>query len=622
MQTLILLFTTLAALTPADGPDRGESAMLLGGRAKPIKALVAWQLPGDMCRLEVLNAKGKALKTVTLGGKGKPKAPAFKRKALLTNKAVKKLFKEHDLKERKASRQAPARKVLASVMYRKNRVALDLVTASGRKQVAAYKDTDAVELQFYYIGAPTVLAVVGTIIDDAGQRSGEARIVKLSGGLKSLSDKQFAAALYEEAKAAMGADRYASARPLLKRALKAHKTAEGRYLATVCLARLGQWKAARDQLNVLRKDRGKSSQKYHRKAKKDPVVREALLRGVNLNRSSDYKFKAAKSFEGTSVWVKIKDADGNNIAVFKPTNGNTYHRGEVFTYQMSKLLGTEDMYPVTFLHTLDDRGCRKLVTALKKVKYKGMKEKNRKKLIRRCAKGGLEGAVKEWVRDFQFFGAIGKVKKLKRHHAYSLLLSKKARPRPGKKIKAKTVTRLYKPDHCKKATYLGKIDEPRMGRELSDMLVMDVLNGNEDRFPGANLEFQSLEGGKETKKCVFDFGPSRLFSLDNGATFKGTRSNAFVAFTKDLNVSRFSRKTFHRLKSLKHFLDDKRAAPGYLAGWDIATRAELWKFLALDKGDSHKRRKHPWKLFETNLRNVIKHMRRHTKNKNAWFKVR
>ena len=93
-------------------------------------------------------------------------------------------------------------------------------------------------------------------------------------------------------------------------------------------------------------------------------------------------------------------------------------------------------------------------------------------------------------------------------------------------------------------------------------------------------------------------------------------------FTKNLKVSRFSRKTFQRLEALKHFLDDKRDAPGYLAGWGITTRAELWKFLALDKGDSHKRRKQPWKLFETNLRNVIKHMRRYTKNKNAWFKVR
>ena len=315
-------------------------------------------------------------------------------------------------------------------------------------------------------------------------------------------------------------EQYAPALPRLRQWVARTHSEEATYLACLVFAYLQLWEESAGYLKELRGLTSESGKAFARQAWATPVVREAWLRGLDINGDDSITFKANKGFEGTSVWVKVKDASGKTIASFKPSNSNTYHRGEAFTYQMGKLLGIEELYPVTFVYELDAAGCEKFVAALKDVSYKGFKEKNRKKLIDMCRKGGIEGAVKEWVPDFVFFGAIGTVARLQKHSVYSYLQRQNARPEAGKTMSVSQTTHIYKPDQCKEATYVGTMDVAQLARDLSDVLVVDVLNANEDRFPGANIEFKSIHGAKAVKECTFDFGESRLFSLDNGATFK------------------------------------------------------------------------------------------------------
>jgi len=598
-------------------------AVVLGMTSSPFKALVALKNGPDKYTLRVVGEKGKVLGQEVLAFDEKSKAPEFESSALKRLEKAVELTSSHKLSRAEAG-DIPSHGLGIVTLQKKKRISVMLVTSAGESAMLTLRRKAKWELKAYFDRKGKGVLLVGWVdkegTGDPAKRIGILEVKALPGKLKKLTDKRVSSLLVSEAELLVDLASYDKATSKLQLAFSRHTSPQGLFLATVAYAYGQQWKTSCKYGRKLRDFGTNKATELHEKLPEFPLVREARLRRLGINGSKKFKFKASKGFEGTSVWVKIKDADGKNIAIFKPTNGNTYDRGEVFTYQMAKILGIEQMYPVTILHTLDKTGCKKFSDALDKVAYKGMKERNRKKLMKKCRKGRLEGAVKEWVLDFQFFQAIGKTERLKKHSLYKHLTYKGTRPTAGKYVEAKTVTRLYKPDRCKRATYRGKLDRAQLARDLSDLMILDVLNANEDRFPGANIDFKSLGKAKETKECVFDFGESRLFSLDNGATFKGTYSNAFVDFTKRLKVSRFRKETFRRLVDIDRFVKGKRSAPDCLATWGIKKVKDLSRFVALDKGDSHKRRKEPFKLFTSNLRAVLKHMRKYKKNKNAWFK--
>ena len=82
----------------------------------------------------------------------------------------------------------------------------------------------------------------------------------------------------------------------------------------------------------------------------------------------------------------------------------------------------------------------------------------------------------------------------------------------------------------------------------------------------------------------------------------------------------FKRDTFNRLEAIQKFSKGEGPLPRFVAEQGIRTVEELSRFLALDKGDSHPRRKKPFDLFAANLNNVLKYMRKYDKDPFAWFK--
>jgi hypothetical protein len=595
--------------------DPFDEAALLGWSASPPRMLVAEHNSPTRITLRVLHADGATAKLEIVDFAEPGDAPEFSASALRKWDRAKALMQSLDMSRGRSSDLDAERRGLFHTRYQGRTIRYLLTTPTGTQQVLEH-DLDAVPILYpYFPPGCHCFALVGRleVPDSPAQGVVVVRPLKKA---KSLSEKELALIGAEDARNRVANDRLAEAGALLHLALQRKSLPELLYLAAIVDGYLGEWDGARTKLAqaIL------ADPEYADRAEHEPLLREARLRGLDLNDDPKLQFKASKGYEGTSVWVKVKDASGRNIAIFKPTNGNTYARGEIFTYQMAKLLGTEKMYPVTMLHTLNKTGCDKFIAALEKVEYKGMKERNRTALMKRCARGQLEGAVKEWVVDFQFFQAIGTSDKLKKHRVFEFLNSRGARPPAKETIKARTVTKYYKPDNCKRGTYKGTLELGQLARDVSDLLIMDVLNANEDRFPGANVDFKSLGKAKEVSECVFDFGPSRLFSLDNGATFKGTYSNGYVDFTKRLKPTRFVRRTYDRLKALEAFINGKAPRPRFIAHFGIETVADLSKYVALDKGDSHKRRKEPFKLFTANLRSVLERLDRFADQERAWFK--
>lgn len=602
----------LAQLAPDEPFDE---AALIGYCQSPVRVLVAERNSTTRVTLRVIGPKGKTLQKEVVDFPQPGDAPEFEATALRKWDKARALMTELKLTRGRSSSVAARRRGLLHTRFDGGKLLYLLTTAKGMEMVLEHAlDVEPVLYPYFTPGDQLFLLVGRLDIPDKPAKG--VVLVRSLAGLKPMSDKKIALALTEDARNRVAHDRYADAANLLETALKRKVLPEIQYTAALVKAYRGKWHDARNGLaKAVQADAA-----WQAKANHEPLFREARLRGFDINGDSALTFKASKGYEGTSVWVKVKDGNGKNIAIFKPTNGNTYHRGEVFTYQMAKVLGIEQMYPVTMLHQLDDQGCEKFVAALEKVKYKGMKERNRVRLIKKCRKGALEGAVKEWVAGFQFFQAIGTSEKMKKHKVFSYLRHRYRQPPKGKTVKAKTVTKYYKPDHCRRGTYKGTLDLAQLARDVSDLLIMDVLNANEDRFPGANIDFKSLGESKEVSDCVFDFGPSRLFSLDNGATFKGTYSNGYVDFTKRLKPTRFVRRTYERLKALDQFIKGKAPRPRFVAHFGIKSVKDLSRYLALDKGDSHKRRKEPFKLFTTNLTSVLKRLDRFADEDRAWFK--
>jgi hypothetical protein len=600
------------------------SALVLAVASSPMRALVALKHSGSRFTVALRFAEGAAAPPVSLDFPDEKTRPEFAADKLLAMDKVAALVEQHGLRTVEPAALASHGKALLARKHTGRETVLTIVTSAGEQELSRYPEAARLSVQAWYDPAASGVAVAGAVDPDGDgpePATGFYRVLSFQPEFKKLEGEQVAAIGLEEASWLVVHGRAGEAALPAALAVKAQESAEALHLASVSLAYAQDWKGSTKHLSRLRADKSEKARELVEETLRHPPVREAALRTLDLNGAKEISFKASKGYEGTSVWVKIKDARGENVAVFKPTNSNTYHRGEVFTYQMAKLLGTEALYPVSILHTLDKKGCKKLVAALEAVSYEKLpaKEARRKRLLQQCKKGTLEGAVKEWVPDFQFFQAVGTVERFKKTSIYKQLVATGPQPKAGEYFKTSTVTRLYKPDNCRKATYRASLERSQLAVDMSDLMVMDVLNANEDRFPGANVDFKSLGKGKETKPCDFDFGPSRLFSLDNGATFKGTYSNAFVDFTKRAPVSRFRRETWQRLSLLKAFLDGKQEAPFFVQDWGIGTKQELSCFLALDKGDDHKRRKEPFKLFEANLKAVLQHIAKYEKNKGAWF---
>jgi hypothetical protein len=599
----------------AEPDEPFDQAALLGWSKDPPLVLFAERNSAKRITLRLLNSKGKLVKRQTVDFAAADDAPAFEVAALRKWETARELMKANGMVRGRSHSLDPEREAVMHTRYIEADRVYYLTTTAGEEEVYRHGLTDKSALYPYYPPGGAQFALAGTVASHEGQ-TGVLVLRSLPAVAETLSDRKLVKIWSADASNRIAFGDYIEAGGLLKKALKLREDPKVQFRAALVDAYLMKWGAARDKLAALvQKDA-----KWADRAVHEPLLREARLRGIDINHDEALTFKASKGYEGTSVWVKVKDANGHNVAIFKPTNGNTYHRGEVFTYQMSKLLGIEKIYPVTTLQTLDKDGCQKFVSALEKVKYKGMKEKNRVRLIKKCRKGSLEGAVKEWVSGFQFFQAIGTSDKLKKHHVFSYLSKRYSQPPKNKTIKARTVTKYYKPDHCKRGTYKGTLDVAQLARDVSDLLIMDVLNANEDRFPGANIDFKTLGKSVESRKCVFDFGPSRLFSLDNGATFKGTYSNGYVDFTKRLKPTRFVRRTYQRLKAIDGFVKGEQSRPIFLGPFGIVEVKDLSRYLALDKGDSHKRRKNPFKLFTTNLRYVLERLDRFADEDRAWFK--
>ena len=253
---------------------------------------------------------------------------------------------------------------------------------------------------------------------------------------------------------------------------------------------------------------------------------EAHLESLDLNDPTlDFK-----RLGGTTATNWSVSKDGRIVADLKCTSGNTDHHGAVIAYRLGRELGF-NIYPVAV--------------------YRDVKQTiDGRPFDEQCA-------LKEWASVFtQYYWTRETFQETDSQAKRSLVAALKCdHPKPGDKESFEFYARSAYGDPkipaSRRVKYSGQSTLSAVSRDFSNMMVIDTLIGNEDRFPGGNMFFRSVTTSPAEADDAFVFENVRLFSLDNEAAFKG-RSPASTHSARDLkqHVSRFDSDKIAKLQRL------------------------------------------------------------------------
>lgn len=292
---------------------------------------------------------------------------------------------------------------------------------------------------------------------------------------------------------------------------------------------------------------------------------ERALIGLDLN-GEDTAFSLLGEIEGTSIIIKVKDADGRNVAVIKTDTSNTSTEGEVFVYRLSKLLGFSDIVAPVVPVQLEAGALVKLRDMLRAERLRdAAKERRRTRLLATIEEairndGTFGGAMKPWLSAFIFDGEHGRRETLARQEVMQYLRARGRQP-PVTDTQLSQFTRLYPPV----GTHRGTIAMRQLAIDLSDIMLADSLSGQNDRFAGANVHFRAESGereevGERRGMPIFELGRVRLLALDNGASVHGRHGSGLAdlmgSLTSGTRIERFDRHAINQLRDLGALLLD------------------------------------------------------------------
>jgi len=256
--------------------------------------------------------------------------------------------------------------------------------------------------------------------------------------------------------------------------------------------------------------------------------KEDILLGSVSQDIGDFDFSPLKAGNTTKAAYKVKtiiNGKKTNIALIKATDGNTKCEGEIISYRFAKLLGYYN-YAIAVPLSFNSMG------------------KN-------------NWALKEWVSNFSY---------------YYWQNQKKSKSTFSPFNKNSTKRKIVSAINCdsdidlnqkivltqnskNKVKFRGSNTLMRIAEDFSTIMLFDMILGNEDRFPGANLHFMDTDFNRETYGGTVNAGRIRLFSLDNGATLRRGNTHGKIDF-KDY-VSRFDRKVYDSLVTIDSMLSGR-----------------------------------------------------------------
>lgn len=261
--------------------------------------------------------------------------------------------------------------------------------------------------------------------------------------------------------------------------------------------------------------------------------KEDYLKSIDVS-DSTLTFKRLGGTTPTNWAVK---KEGNSIACLKCSSGNTNHNAAIAAYFLGKKLSF-NIYPVAVPVRVD-----RSITD----------QKGTTQINKDCAMKEWAGKMTQyyWVRD-TFITTDDSSKRA---------LSKALRCSESENV---DLDQVYNFDtnsqygdpliNDAKTHFRGRTTLRRAVMDFSNMMLIDVLVGNNDRFPGGNIFFRTESGNvkinKERREVFYE--DARFFSLDNEAGMKSLESNAKNDLKK--YVFRFDESMIEKLSALRNEL--------------------------------------------------------------------
>ena len=206
-----------------------------------------------------------------------------------------------------------------------------------------------------------------------------------------------------------------------------------------------------------------------------------------------------KSGEGSSAYAKVL-FEGEVVGAFLSENPSTSVAGEIATFEIGRALGCGGLFQPAVNMELRGKGLAAFRRLMEEGVFVGEKELNRRQVLAEIESDPevLHGVFKQWL----------PMKPI----AYRSIELPDVPPN-GALNESDPIARFLKRDAPQPGTELielpgveGSAPACELARQLSDILLVDALAGEWDRFSGANLHVY-VEGGL-----------ARLVALDNGGT--------------------------------------------------------------------------------------------------------
>ena len=296
-----------------------------------------------------------------------------------------------------------------------------------------------------------------------------------------------------------------------------------------------------------------------------------------------------KSSEGSSAYAKVL-FEGEVVGAFLSENSSTSVAGEIATFEIGRALGCGGLFQPAVNMELRGTGLAMFRRLLEAGVFIGEKELNRQQMLAEIASDPevLHGVFKQWLPmkpaafrsielpDVPPNGALNESDPVAR-------FLKREAPQPGTELIALPGVG-------------GSAPACELARQLSDILLVDALAGEWDRFSGANLH------------VYVEDGRARLVALDNGgASFKNDQG--YLEKFK-FWVTRFDPEVAANLFALEKFCDH----PGDREFRGFRDEASLARALNIDGADA-------WNQFKQRVRTVATHVRETEKAGGAFFTI-
>ncbi len=309
----------------------------------------------------------------------------------------------------------------------------------------------------------------------------------------------------------------------------------------------------------------------------------SLVREVEAGlESGDARF----SFQMKKMHVHAKVLrDEEVVGAFRTETSSTCVDGEIASYSIARVLGCGELFQPAVPITLRGKGLATFRHLMETARFPEFKEDDRRQVLEEIARNpaGLRGGFRMTTpanaeKYFAFeLPSLPPNGGLNEEDRVAVFLKCDA-PQPG--------TAELKLKHLD-----GHAPAASLARELSDILVVDALAGEWDRFSGGNLHVVVAEGR------------AHFLAVDNGGgSFEDDQGN-MGRFRK--TVTRFDRRAVTRLFALEEFLAAERkgkpigTTKEFLGFTDERSLAEAM-FISTPVD---------WEVFRRRVREVAKHVR-------------